>query len=314
MKSACVIQGNVRYNTELIINFLQKKFDIVILSTWQTEKNKVIDFNCIKIFNTIPSNNGFSNRNLQQLTTINGLKKAKELGCDYVLKWRTDMLPLKIDINDLYDLSTFNVEHGMNSRIVTLAYRTYTTEVDWFSSIPDIFSFGHIDDMILLWNDEEYDYSKSYNAPNQMLNDLHDKNIIDLINESTWTSESQLYARFRVSLQKKFHINNLEHELIIKKYFKLVKISRYKIIWFNNEGWFRSIFQSYEHNWWTVNDWLGKSRIKKNGLFYQNNSIVSKFKIKLNSIIILYNCIHQYIQFNFFKINSFIYGYHKNIK
>ena len=302
MKFACVIQGDLRHNTKLIIDSLSDKFDIIILSTWDSEKDKAREINCIKIFNSKPPNNGFSNRNLQQLSTINGINKAKELGCNYVLKWRTDMLPLKIDTGDLYRLSSLNVSDFMNSRIVTLAYRTYTTKIDWFSSIPDLFSFGHIDDMIMLWNDDDYDYQKSYNAPKQMIDEIPN---INIINESTWTTESQLYTRFRISLQKKMHVNNLDHESIMKNYFTLIKISRYKIIWFSNNGWFRSIFQSYEHDWWTIDKWIGKKVIKKNELFYLNNSKLSKLKIKLNRIIIFYNCILQYFQFIFFKINSF---------
>jgi radical SAM superfamily enzyme YgiQ (UPF0313 family) len=54
------------------------------------------------------------------------------------------------------------------------AFRNLSVEPDWFSSIPDIFSFGSIEEMELLWGDDGFNYAAEMNFPEQMRRELGD--------------------------------------------------------------------------------------------------------------------------------------------
>jgi hypothetical protein len=84
-----VIQG-----TSNNVEELKKAWDgyNLIWSTWKGDESKYND-NDIVIFNELPNELGVGNIKLQQLTTNEGIKKAKELGYKRVFKWRSDMIP-----------------------------------------------------------------------------------------------------------------------------------------------------------------------------------------------------------------------------
>jgi len=64
----------------------------VIWSTWVGEEGKYRSDDIV-IFNNQPFDNGIQNIALQKESTLNGIRKAKELGFKWVLKWRSDMIP-----------------------------------------------------------------------------------------------------------------------------------------------------------------------------------------------------------------------------
>lgn len=64
----------------------------LIWSTWFGEESKY-GGNDIVIFNNKPIETGIGNIKLQQITTVKGVEKAKELGYNRVFKWRSDMIP-----------------------------------------------------------------------------------------------------------------------------------------------------------------------------------------------------------------------------
>ncbi len=78
-----------------------KHFDYVILSTWMGEESKVTFDKVEVLYNSYPEAPGISHRNYQRLSSANGLRLAKSLGAEYVLKWRTDLLPTSFDLNYL---------------------------------------------------------------------------------------------------------------------------------------------------------------------------------------------------------------------
>src|SRR5258705_12494168 len=106
MGNVCVIQGDVRTkNIALIIREMQKDFDKVIVSTWQGEESKLPKGNYEVILNNTPVNKGLSHRNYQRLSSSSGLRVAKELNAEFVLKWRTDCLPTNFDLEKLIEYS-----------------------------------------------------------------------------------------------------------------------------------------------------------------------------------------------------------------
>lgn len=284
MKTACIIQGNIRNGFELVLKEIQTHFDIVIVSTWEDEVEKVPDGDFIKIFSKKPEATGYSHRNYQRYSTARGIEKAKELGCEYVMKWRTDMLPTKLDVTQLIKWANYNMRNGVSSRIVTCAFRNLTVYDDWFSSIPDLFAFGHIDMMEMLWGDNGFDYTQMMNPPKQMLIDEGENWMNRADVSGYWCAESELYSIFKDRLQKKLAIG-LSHEKIAKNYIRLFDHYKLGIIWFGENGKFRPIFQAWQHPWWDELTWMDKKQIRYATKGYELSDFKSYVKSKLGLLI-----------------------------
>lgn len=254
MKLGCVIQGDIRRGTSQILQELPRKFDFTVLSTWVDDEHKASSGDYSLVVSEKPRVGGLSNRNFQRLSTARGIQAAKEAGCDYVLKWRTDMLPTKLDVNQLLNWANYKIPNGMKSRLVMPAFRNLSVEQDWFSSIPDLFAFGHIDEMNMLWDDSEFDYSLSMNLPGKMQNDLETIKFDCTRLTDLYCAETELYAIFKSRLQTKLGIE-LHHTAIATDYFRLFDYHRLEILWFAKERGFRSIGQAWEHPWWTESSW-----------------------------------------------------------
>ena len=262
MKLGCVIQGDIRRGTSQILQELPQQFDFIVLSTWVDDKEKAPKGEYSLVLTDKPSVAGLSNRNFQRLSTAKGINAAKEGGCDYVLKWRTDMLPTKLSVNQLINWANYKIQKGMKSRLVMPAFRNLSVNPDWFSSIPDLFAFGHIDELEMLWGDEEYDYLADMNVPSQMSDELAGKftNLTDL-----YCAESELYAIYKARLQSRLGVQ-LNHPQIAADYFRLFDHQRLGIYWFGKTHGFRSISQAWEHPWWTEENWEnGEAEIVTSG-------------------------------------------------
>lgn len=293
MKTACIIQGNIRNGFDMILKEIQKHFDVVIVSTWEDENESINDGDFVTIFNPKPQVAGYSHRNYQRYSTARGIEKAKELECDYVLKWRTDMLPTKINVSQFIEWANYDMPNGMSSRIVTCAFRNLTVHEDWYSSIPDLFAFGHVETMELLWGDKGFDYTNTMNPPAQMLVDegeewLSEKNVGGI-----WCAETELYTIFKDKLQKKLGIK-LSHEVIAKKYMRLFDYDKLGIIWFGDNRKFRPIFQAWQHPWWSESHWMGEKQIKYATKGYKVQNHFSFFREKFNWLIKLKELYAQY--------------------
>jgi hypothetical protein len=107
----------------------------LILSTWKEDAPKIPNGNFEVILNEFPPCKGHAHRNYQRLGVNSGLKLAQKLNCNYVLKWRTDMLPTKLDLHKLLEMSQYNVPQDVSSRIVTCDFRNMSFDPDWFSII-----------------------------------------------------------------------------------------------------------------------------------------------------------------------------------
>jgi len=87
-KICLIIQGSSDY-----VNIIKEKYKDsniqIIFSTWVGEESKYNE-NDIVIFNKMPQERGVQNVMLQQLSTYNGLLKAKELGFKNAIKIRED--------------------------------------------------------------------------------------------------------------------------------------------------------------------------------------------------------------------------------
>jgi hypothetical protein len=108
-KNCVIIQGPI--TREQVDRHKQIwKDDQIIFSTWETVSTDWFNADDVVLYNKIPNNTGISNLNLQKITTQAGCIKAKEMGYDFVIKWRNDMFPTTKNILlHLFDKSAFNI-------------------------------------------------------------------------------------------------------------------------------------------------------------------------------------------------------------
>lgn len=252
-----VVQGNLRRGTSEVLACLSHHFEKIILSTWEDEpakqfRSKKVDI----VLSKKPDAPGYTNRNYQRRNTAAGIRRAEELGATHVLKWRTDMLPTKLDVRQLMEWSEYDPPSGLDARLVTCAFRNLSVEPDWFSTIPDLFAFSSLPMMKLLWGDEGLDYKSEMNVPTQMIRECG----LDWRNEptalTTYGPEAELYAIFRNRLETVAG-KSLTHPVIARRYMHLFDHHRLQICWFGQSG-FRSIVQAVQHPWWTESVWLGE--------------------------------------------------------
>jgi hypothetical protein len=277
--TCAVVQGNLRRGTEEVLACLIGHFDCVVLSTWDDENpDKIPKGDFEVVLNKKPLVPGYSHRNFQRLSTAAGLRRAEELGATHVLKWRTDMLPTKMDVQQLLKWSTYEVPQDFDSRLVTCAFRNLTVKEDWFSTIPDYFAFADIRLMKLLWGDESFDFSRDMNIPDEMakeygVNWCEKPDALGL-----YCPEAELYAIFRSRLQKQLG-RQLTHFEIAKHHMRLFNHRRLGICWFGEHGGFRSITVALEHPWWTEWIWkYGKPDYVESG--YADKNWLPKFRRK----------------------------------
>lgn len=266
VKTCAVVQGNIRKGTDEVLAFLVRHFDAVILSTWDDEPPERLplgDWDLVR--SRKPAVAGYSHRNFQRLTTAAGLRRAEEIGATHVLKWRTDMLPTKLDVQQLLEWSRFNVPTGMESRLVTGAFRNLTVKDDWFSTMPDLFAFGDISLMKTLWGDDSFDYTVSANVPVEMLAETGSQWLNRPDVAGLYCAEAELYAIFKSRLQRKLG-TPLTHVQIARNCMRLIDHLRLGICWFGESQQFRSINQALQHPWWTEKTWeSGKPRVSDLG-------------------------------------------------
>ena len=129
---AIVLQGplckkdDMTYNT---VKFYKQTYPhaVIIVSTWNDEAEENIkrlaELGTVIVRNEKPSDSGFWNVNYQIVSSHAGIKKAKELGCEFAVKTRTDQRVCKPFIFDamLSSIHMFpTVSVKQRGRVVTL--------------------------------------------------------------------------------------------------------------------------------------------------------------------------------------------------
>lgn len=146
----------------------------IIVSTWDNEDSEEIR-NISKIDNvkvitsSYPQNSGLTHINYQKKSSLEGIKYANELGCNYVLKSRTDQRIYGNNIIEyflkLIERFPLNIKCKANKRIivsnlVTIKNRLY--------NLSDMLLFGQIDDMLLYFSPPDCkDPPKEYKLPKE---------------------------------------------------------------------------------------------------------------------------------------------------
>lgn len=160
---AIVMQGPLRKEENFTlntVNFYKKLYPeaYIIVSTWNDEDKyeleKLEKAGAIIVLNEKPQYSGQLNVNFQLVSTQGGIKKAKDLGVEYVAKTRTDQ---RINRRDIFNylinmLMLFSIDETSNQkkRVVTLSMTYGNMFYPYFMS--DFFYFGTTEDMMAVFN------------------------------------------------------------------------------------------------------------------------------------------------------------------
>lgn len=159
---AFVVQGPSTF-VEKVKESLSNNSVGLIFSTWKGEETNYSLQDTV-VLSEKPSNTGIHNLNLQKISTINGLKKAKELGYKYAIKWRSDMI--SSNISNLLSVISF-FEKDLNFLFWVNHMKGY---------FCDYFIAGTVDNLINLWSFPE----KNYSYPEQAITENYFENLSHL--------------------------------------------------------------------------------------------------------------------------------------
>jgi hypothetical protein len=284
-QAGCVVQGNVRRGTELVLKRALNQFERVVFVTWEGEPDLNLEkLTVLKLKK--PLNTGLCNRNLQRLSASTGVKVLKDWGCNFVMKWRSDMFIEDFQLENIMKLVGDPNPEGVG-RIIVHPFRVLNVAPDFFSSISDYFAFGRADDLLRLWSDEEFDLAKPYNVPPAYSSTplLNDPSVV----KRSYAPEAELYAWYRYRLEKVFG-RVLCHDAIVRQYFVPSEYYQRAIFWFGNEDKMRSVAQAFEHPWYNSS----KSQFKEPVVLAHGyptvkwiqflRRFVSRFSIKLFTV------------------------------
>lgn len=175
-ETAIIIQGPVIYDDDFTyrtVRLYKLLFPgaMVILSTWDTEANKpeFLPFKTLGIeivLSKVPDHKGILNLNYQVLSTYNGLKRAKEKGCVYALKTRTDFrIHAEECLSHFKHLTkSFPLKNTTFQRVTVLPP---ILDVPYY--IPDFLMFGQVNDLMTFWDAGELYPDRSCDHNPEML-------------------------------------------------------------------------------------------------------------------------------------------------
>jgi hypothetical protein len=129
---------------------------LIVISTWRSEPPAAVERLRSEGFEVVlsdlPTTSGGNNVNLQIVSTRAGIAHAKQAGCEYVIKTRCDQRFYAQNIPPYFfallaEYPPIDASRQCQ-RIIELSvsicrYRPY--------SMCDMFQFGHIDDMLIMW-------------------------------------------------------------------------------------------------------------------------------------------------------------------
>lgn len=163
-KIGIVIQGPIQEKGSLTLETLLLYKQIypssyIVLSTWDDAEPTIVsairDNGIDVLLSTKPDKNGAHNVNLQIISTLNGIEAAREKGCVYILKTRTDMRFTRYtSLSALLKLLTMfpsNKKSLSTGRIIEVG-ATACRFRPW--SLCDLFQFGYTKDLLAFWSVE----------------------------------------------------------------------------------------------------------------------------------------------------------------
>lgn len=146
-KTVIVVQGKSLYVDEIKKLYKDKN---VIFSTWKGDEKYYSDSDIV-VYNEYPNDCGPCNFNLQKITTLNGIYKAKQLNYEYVLKIRSDMFIE--NINKFFKILDYN-------KFNFLCWHHHEVYKKCKGYLVDYLMFSNIKYMEILWDINNFHWCK----------------------------------------------------------------------------------------------------------------------------------------------------------
>ncbi len=196
-KIAIILQGPIHreYNYTIeTIKLYKKSYSnaVIIVSTWddidKVDLDKIKDLNVEVVTSDKPKFTGIGNINFQIRSTKAGLEKAKELGCDYAIKTRTDqryeknnLIEFLFSLKDEFKIGN-DFEYLKQKERIIVAQGTSKSNMFIPYFISDFFYFGTVDDLIKLFDYDEMMVSETKADRQKIGNELkHRQSIMEYI-------------------------------------------------------------------------------------------------------------------------------------
>jgi hypothetical protein len=149
MENICLIVQGPSVNVSILKDKYKKMNIPIIFSTWEGEESKY-DTNDIVLFNKMPREPGIQNVMLQQLTTYNGLLKAKELGYKNAIKIRSDsyFTDLSLFLKNEIDFNKLNLLYFLNYNRINGADKLSIN----YKYFYDFVNISSVDNLLKMWD------------------------------------------------------------------------------------------------------------------------------------------------------------------
>ncbi len=161
-KTAIVLQGPIVHHRDFTLQTIQLYHRLfpdceIILATWQTEDQDYLKlFDLPKthiILSQPPKLAGVANINYQLISSQAGTQLAQDIGCQYVLKTRTDQRMYAPNVMEflLQTVRHFAIhpKYKPHQRIVSMSLNSFKYRL---YSLSDMFIFGRTDDVLLYFS------------------------------------------------------------------------------------------------------------------------------------------------------------------
>lgn len=157
-KVGIVIQGPIKREEQFTLETVKlysKLYPgcIIIVSTWEDEDNleEFEAYGAYVVRNCKPLHPGYGNAAFQTISSYNGLKLGKELGCEYLCKTRTDQrfyLPDMFHyLNNMLERFPLRIESIQKKRLVAVDITTMPSKIRLYN-VCDMFIYGIADDVL----------------------------------------------------------------------------------------------------------------------------------------------------------------------
>jgi WavE lipopolysaccharide synthesis len=193
----------------------------VVISTWVNEeldRHKILQNPRLHVVKSVPpKTSGLGTTNYQLVSTLAGIELLEKLGCQYVLKTRSDQRAYANNLDNYliallhqYPSRSKNQKH----RIVELSmnicrYRPY--------SMCDMFQFGHISDMKDMWSadlDARHMSTKQFSSRKLTSREVSEGNIGEIYLHRKYLEK--IKAESSVSMRV-YYQSLLDHFIVIDK-------------------------------------------------------------------------------------------------
>lgn len=226
-----VIQGAISVEDDFTletVKLYKKKLKnaIIIVSTWSNTEKDIIcrlkENGAYIVMSDDPRENGLYNINRQVISSMAGIKKAKELGCTHILKTRSDQRFYKADLDcSLYSLQKkFSLS---DDTVINQAHRIIvlqgTVGINIYRPffVSDFMYFGDINDIYNMFDNDLYD-KRRFTTVQQ---NEYVKKVKDNCSVGKYLIECSPEVKIFYSYVKKYINNNIEYT--VKDYWAVIK-------------------------------------------------------------------------------------------